>query len=120
EVLGEAPGQTQSQSQGSGAQSQGQSQSSGDHKVHGAVEHAHAFIGAARALAIPARYVSGYLHSDGGTEPGFHAWAEAWDDGLGWIGFDPLLGECPAERHVRLACGLDAETVPPVRAAPML
>ena len=92
-------GQSQSQAQGGGA------------------EAAHAFIGAARAFDIPARYVSGYFLPDDGPAA-FHAWAEAWDEGLGWIGFDPMLGACPAERHVRLAAGLDAESTIPVRSVP--
>jgi hypothetical protein len=112
EVLG-GDGQNQSQSQ----DGQSQSQMSGT-KV-AVADYAHAFVGAARALTIPARYVTGYL-APGGEDrlSGLHAWAEAWDDGLGWIGFDAVLGICPAERHVRLASGLDAAAVPPVRSVP--
>lgn len=79
---------------------------------------AHAFIGAARALGIPARYVTGYLAAEDEAPTFFHAWAEAFDDGLGWIAFDPLLQVCPTERHVRLAVGLDATSATPVRAVP--
>ena len=50
---------------------------------------AHAFVGAARALDIPARYVTGLSRSTRSARRAFHAWAEAWDQGLGWIGFDP-------------------------------
>jgi transglutaminase-like putative cysteine protease len=118
EVIGEAAVQSQSQSQD--GQSQGQSQSQGEPKPAAlAADYAHAFIGAARALDFPARYVTGYIAADGEEEAAFHAWAEAWDDGLGWIGFDPMLGMCPAEQHVRVACGLDAASAPPVRAVPM-
>jgi len=78
---------------------------------------AHGFIGAARALDIPARYVSGYLLGEEG-KPALHAWAEAYDPGLGWIGFDPSLQLCPTERHVRLSVGLDALSTTPVRAVP--
>ncbi|MEO6395989.1 MAG: transglutaminase domain-containing protein [Devosia sp.] len=92
-----------------------QSQSQGT--VKAAVECAHAFVGAARALDVPARYVTGYLLDD--DLSGFHSWAEAWDDGLGWIGFDPLLDVCPADNHVRLASGLDARGTMPIRTVPV-
>jgi hypothetical protein len=84
-----------------------------------ASEFAHQFIGAARALNIPARYVTGYVadHDGGGTA--LHAWAEAFEDRLGWIGFDPMLQLCPSQHHVRLAVGLDAHTTQPLRAVPL-
>jgi transglutaminase-like putative cysteine protease len=106
--------QTQSQD----GQSQSQSQGSPTASKHDATDYAHAFIGAARALEIPARYVTGYLAADGEDEARFHAWTEAWDDGLGWIGFDPLLQLCPEERHVRVASALDAVSAMPVRSVP--
>jgi transglutaminase-like putative cysteine protease len=79
---------------------------------------AHAFIGAARALGIPARYVTGYLLDDAG-EASIHAWAEAWDERLGWIGFDATCNLCPADAHIRLASGLDAIGTMPIRSAPV-
>jgi transglutaminase-like putative cysteine protease len=36
-----------------------------------------------------------------------HAWAEAYVEGLGWVGFDPFMNRCPDERYVRIAVGLD-------------
>jgi hypothetical protein len=83
-----------------------------------AKEFAHAFIAAARSLDIPARFVHGYLLGEEGESSGFHAWAEAYDDDLGWIGFDPKLGYCPTDRHVRVAIGLDALSAAPVRSVP--
>lgn len=79
-------------------------------------DHAHIFISAARTIGIPARYVNGYFLS-GTLAPSeaHHAWAEAWVDGLGWVGFDPANGMCPTERYVRLACGFDAATAAPIR-----
>lgn len=82
------------------------------------VNQAEAFIGAARSLGIPARFVWGYLF-DGG-KASVHNWAEAWDDGLGWIGFDPQLNVCPTTEHIRMACGLDAGGTPPIRVVPSL
>ena len=84
-----------------------------------AADFAHAFIGAAQALEIPARYVTGYV-AEHGEDAFWHAWVEAWDDGLGWIGFDPMLGYCPTDKHVRVAVGLDAGSVPPVRSVPVI
>ncbi len=79
----------------------------------------HAFIGAARALGIPARYVTGYLARETATAPAMHAWAEAYGDSLGWIGFDPMLQHCPTDRHVRVAVGLDATSGAPLRSSPV-
>ncbi|HTV90619.1 MAG TPA: transglutaminase family protein [Stellaceae bacterium] len=80
-------------------------------------DHAHLFIAAARALAIPARYVSGYLWSgdDAAAHDASHAWAEAFVEGLGWVGFDAANGICPDETYVRIAVGLDYRATAPVR-----
>jgi transglutaminase-like putative cysteine protease len=79
-------------------------------------DHAHIYIAAARTLGIPARYVTGYLLVEGDeTAVAHHAWAEAFTDDLGWIGFDPANGVCPTPNYVRLAVGLDAASAAPVR-----
>ena len=58
---------------------------------------------------FPARYVNGYFVTGGeSASEAQHAWAEAYIDGLGWLGFDPANQVCPTDRYVRLACGLDA------------
>ncbi len=92
-------------------------------------DHAHIFIAAARTLAIPARYVTGYLvmHGDGpdpdeeaadtaeaAPADAHHAWAEAWVEALGWVGFDVANRVCPTDHYVRLACGLDASYAAPI------
>ncbi|AIO38179.1 transglutaminase family protein [Burkholderia sp. AU19243] len=137
-------------------------------------DHAHAFIAAARALKVPARYISGYVLADGAMQriadakqsasgdeaeaeealalqagdgmqqalgashaaqsqgvpqpalgaqpqaaalmhqPAGHAWAEAYVEGLGWVGFDPFMNRCPDERYVRIAVGLDHRDAQPV------
>jgi transglutaminase-like putative cysteine protease len=68
---------------------------------------AHIYLSGARALGVPARYVSGYRQHEGG-ESAPHGWAEAWVDDLGWVGFDPSHGISPDESYVRVAIGLDA------------
>lgn len=78
----------------------------------------HLFIGAARALDIPTRYVTGYWLGDDEHAAGEHAWAEAWDDALGWIAFDAALKVCPTDQHIRLASGLDASSAIAIRSSP--
>jgi transglutaminase-like putative cysteine protease len=77
----------------------------------------HIYIGAARHLGIPARYVSGYFRrSDGVIEQeAGHAWVEAYVDNLGWVGFDPTNGISTTDAHVRVAVGLDYLSAAPVR-----
>lgn len=78
-------------------------------------DHTHIFIGAARLLDIPARYVSGYLMmNDRVTQEASHAWAEAHIDGLGWVGFDVSNGISPDPRYVRVATGRDYRDAAPV------
>lgn len=79
-------------------------------------DHAHVFISAARELTIPARYINGYFVTGGdGSAEAHHAWAEAWVDSLGWVGFDAANNTCPTERYIRLAAGLDARMAAPIR-----
>lgn len=78
-------------------------------------DHTHIFIAAARTVAIPARYVTGYLvMNDATPQEAHHAWAEAWVDNLGWVGFDVANRICPTDQYVRLACGLDAGSAAPI------
>ncbi len=78
-------------------------------------DHAHIFIGAARAADIPARYVSGYLMmNDRIEQEATHAWTEAHIDGLGWVGFDISNGISPDPRYVRVATGRDYRDAAPV------
>ena len=79
---------------------------------------AHIVVGALRAIDIPTRYVSGYLHPKtdpvvGDTAKGeSHAWVEWWDDG--WRGFDPTNDTEPGDRHVITATGRDYNDVKPL------
>jgi transglutaminase-like putative cysteine protease len=85
------------------------------HGVGVCQDHAHIFIGAARASGIPARYVSGYLMMDDRIEQeATHAWAEAHVADLGWVGFDVSNGISPDPRYVRLATGSDYRDAAPV------
>lgn len=80
-------------------------------------DYAHIFIACARSGGVPARFVSGhFLRSDGTVhQDAGHAWAEAYVDGLGWVGFDPANCICTTDAHVRVAIGLDYLGAAPVR-----
>lgn len=77
-------------------------------------DHTHAFLACARSLGVPARYVSGYLFTDGNEHLANHAWAEAWI-GDAWYSFDVTNELARPERHLKLAVGLDYLDACPVR-----
>ncbi|RVU07777.1 transglutaminase family protein [Novosphingobium umbonatum] len=78
-------------------------------------DYAHIFISVARALGLPARYVSGYLWmEDRPMQDAGHAWAEVHVPGLGWVGFDAANDTCPDERYIRVALGVDYADAAPV------
>ena len=57
-----------------------------------------------------------FYRADGVTaQDAGHAWAEAYVDKLGWVGFDPTNGISPTDAHVRVAVGLDYLGAAPVR-----
>lgn len=80
---------------------------------------AHIFIAAARSLAIPSRYVSGYLYRNDGVtaQRAGHAWVESFIPDLGWVAFDPTHKICATDAYVRIAIGLDYLGAAPVRGA---
>ncbi len=81
-------------------------------------DFAHLFTAATRAMGVPARYVSGYIHvpGPGGVMEGAsHAWAEAWVPGAGWVGFDATHPVRAGENHVRVAVGRDYRDAAPTR-----
>lgn len=81
-------------------------------------DFAHLLIAAARAMGVPARYVSGYIYlptETGVTEGASHAWAEAWVPGTGWVGYDATHPIRAAENHVRVAVGRDYRDAAPTR-----
>lgn len=78
-------------------------------------DHAHVFLAAARAMGMPARYISGYLMmNDRVDQDATHAWVEAHVDGIGWVGFDISNQISPDERYVRVATGLDYRGAAPI------
>ena len=80
-------------------------------------DFAHLFIAVARAMGVPARYVSGYIHfaDERGVTTASHAWGEAWVPGKGWIGYDATHPVRTSEHHVRLAVGRDYSDAAPTR-----
>lgn len=80
-------------------------------------DFAHLFLAAARAMGVPARYVSGYIHlaGDKRATTASHAWAEGWVPGRGWVGYDATRPVRTSERHVRLAVGRDYSDAAPTR-----
>jgi len=75
----------------------------------------HVAIGLLRTAGIPARYVSGYLHRDGGGELETHAWCDAWIPSTGWVSVDPTHRTPVGDGHVATAIGRDYGDVPPNR-----
>jgi transglutaminase-like putative cysteine protease len=83
-------------------------------------DFAHVFIATAREIGFPARYVSGHLYEAGDGQPhrrATHGWAEAYVEGFGWIGFDPVHEICPHDAYVRVAIGLDYHDAAPISGA---
>ncbi len=77
---------------------------------------AHIAIGILRHVGIPARYVSGYLYRESGSEElETHAWCEAWTPSTGWLALDPTHRQVGGECHIAVAIGRDFSDVPPNR-----
>ncbi len=82
-------------------------------------DFSHLAIGLLRAIGIPTRYVSGYLHPDTAAEIGktvvgqSHAWVEWWDGS--WLPFDPTNAKAPGQSHVVVGRGRDYGDVPPMK-----
>lgn len=80
-------------------------------------DFAHLFIAVARAMGVPARYVSGYIHDPRGrgVTGASHAWAEAWTPRKGWVGYDATHPIRAGANHVRIAVGRDYGDAAPTR-----
>ncbi|HEY8656697.1 MAG TPA: transglutaminase family protein [Candidatus Limnocylindria bacterium] len=91
------------------------------HKTGVCQDFAHVLIALCRALAIPARYVSGYIVRDATSAAptrgagASHAWVEAFTPTHGWRGFDPTNDLVASEHHVKMAVGRDYRDVPPTQ-----
>jgi transglutaminase-like putative cysteine protease len=73
-------------------------------------------IGVARAIGIPARYVSGLVHPDASSYVGAsetHAWCELMFPSTGWIGFDPANHRLVGANYVKVGYGRDYHDVAP-------
>jgi transglutaminase-like putative cysteine protease len=85
-------------------------------------DFAHVQLACLRALGLPARYVSGYLHTR--AAPGVerlvgadasHAWVSVYCGEAGWLGLDPTNDLLVADQHVTLAWGRDYGDVSPIK-----
>ena len=82
-------------------------------------DFAHLTLALLRAMGIPSRYVSGYLHPEPDAAIGTtirgesHAWVEWWAGE--WVRFDPTNGIPVGERHVIVGRGRDYADVPPLK-----
>lgn len=79
-------------------------------------DHAHVFLACARAIGLPARYVSGYLFTGEASDAASHAWVDVWLGGeLGWHGVDVTHCRSALRTYCRLAVGRDYLDAAPVR-----
>jgi transglutaminase-like putative cysteine protease len=79
-------------------------------------DFAHLMIAACRAVGVPARYVSGYIHAPGSASAAAsHAWVDVFAERQGWLSLDPTHDRAQGEEHVRVAVGRDYDDVPPTR-----
>jgi transglutaminase-like putative cysteine protease len=71
---------------------------------------------ALRSVGFPARFASGYLVGTA-SEAGHaatHAWAEAYLPSVGWLGYDPMLGEATSGNHIVVGVSNHPRGVMPV------
>ncbi len=85
-------------------------------------DFSHVQLACLRALGLPARYVSGYLHTqpaDGrerlvGADAS-HAWVSVYCGDAGWLDVDPTNDLVVSDQHLTLAWGRDYGDVPPIK-----
>jgi transglutaminase-like putative cysteine protease len=78
-------------------------------------DFAHVMVTACRASGLPARYVSGHLHGEGGS----HAWVEVLEPDLergtcAVVGWDPTHNRRVGNGYLTVAVGRDYADVAPV------
>ena len=82
-------------------------------------DYVHVALALLRAVGVPARYASGYLHPDveasvdAAVTGQSHAWLEAWTGS--WQRVDPTSGADVGEQHVLVARGRDYGDVAPLK-----
>jgi transglutaminase-like putative cysteine protease len=77
------------------------------------------FICMARLLAIPARYVWGYIYTGNvgqsrASSDATHAWVQLYIPNVGWKDFDPTNGVLPRTDHVRVGVGRNYRDAAPI------
>jgi transglutaminase-like putative cysteine protease len=79
-------------------------------------DQAHVFIASARAVGMPARYVSGYLYTGDTNDAASHAWVDVWLGAeIGWQSMDVTHKRPAVRTYCRLAVGRDYLDAAPVR-----
>ncbi len=85
-------------------------------------DFAHLMITTCRMLALPTRYVSGYVYTGSGdlgevAEGASHAWCEVYiGEAQSWIGFDPTHQSIYVnDKYIKIGAGRDYADIPPVR-----
>lgn len=89
-----------------------------EHRKGVCQDFTHLMIGMARALGIPARYISGLVHPENSGYRGFtqtHAWCELYFPSYGWIAFDPTNCCVVGANFIQVAIGRDYRDVAPNR-----
>jgi transglutaminase-like putative cysteine protease len=85
-------------------------------------DFAHVQIACLRSLGLPARYVSGYLHTRAAAgrprlvgADASHAWISVYCGADGWLDVDPTNDLVASDQHVTLAWGRDYADVAPIK-----
>lgn len=84
-------------------------------------DFAHIMISVLRTSGLPARYVCGYIETDGQQEGRLvgavatHAWVEVLVPGMEWVALDPTNNQWCGERHVAVSFGRDFADATPLR-----
>jgi len=79
-------------------------------------DQAHVYIASARAVGIPARYVSGYIYTGDTNDAASHAWVDVWlGPEIGWQSMDVTHKRPAVSTYCRLAVGRDYLDAAPVR-----